>query len=276
MSKLNMYLTKTFLSRVLIAVFGIPLLLTCINLGGIPFSLLLSAITALGLYEFYNLMKKKGIRSFRIPGMILGVAWIWSVHFFPGYLFEILVGMVCILLFISLSRKNDGASVNLASTILGIIYIPVLISTLILLHKAGVGRDGAQLVLMLFVTIWICDTFAYFAGTMMGKTPVAPTLSPKKTVEGSIAGVIGAVLTVFVFKWLGRVPDQMGTLQLLGFALLTGVFCQLGDFMESQFKRDAQVKDSSSLLLGHGGILDRFDAFFIAVPVIYLYIRFIF
>jgi phosphatidate cytidylyltransferase len=149
----------------------------------------------------------------------------------------------------------------------------VLVSTIILMRN--IEGSGRAIVTMMFVTIWICDSLAFVFGKLIGGRKIAPLVSPHKTWAGCIGGVLGAIATVLIFHYLNWAPVFMTMTELMIFALIAGVVGQAGDFVESVFKRDAEVKDSSNLLLGHGGMLDRFDSVFIGAPVIFLYIKLI-
>jgi len=263
-----------FATRMLINVIGIPALLLLINLGGIPFVMFLTVVAFIAQVELYLLMRKKGADPLIVPTVIAGIVWMFVAYYAPEYLFSLLIGLVALILLTGLFRKVQGATFDLAGTLLGLIYLPVLISTTILMRN--IVDYGNSIVTLMFVTIWICDSLAYVFGKWLGRRKIAPLVSPHKTVAGCVGGLFGAIATVLIFYWLKWTPGFMSIPELLIFALLAGVFGQAGDFVESLFKRDAEVKDSSNLLLGHGGMLDRFDSFFIGAPVIFLYIKLIF
>jgi phosphatidate cytidylyltransferase len=135
------------------------------------------------------------------------------------------------------------------------------------LRLQGIPGQGPAILLFVLVITWVGDTAAYFVGRAMGKHKLAPVLSPKKTWEGSIASILGAMLVGLGFsKWL-NVPLP----QLLAMAAVGNVAGQAGDLLESAYKRSAGVKDSGSLLPGHGGVLDRIDALILAIPVVWYY-----
>ena len=119
---------------------------------------------------------------------------------------------------------------------------------------------------MILISIWICDTFAYTFGKMLGRHKLYEKVSPNKTIEGGVAGLIGAVLTVVIVKIFNILPLDWSSAIIMGSAV--GILGQIGDLVESWFKRDAGVKDSSALLPGHGGMLDRFDSLLFLSPTI--------
>ena len=134
------------------------------------------------------------------------------------------------------------------------------------------GNPGGRLIIAALVMVWFCDTFAYFGGSTLGKHKLAPAVSPNKTWEGAISGLIGAVAGGATAFYLFGSP-VMALNEYLMLGALVGVFGQVGDLAESMIKRDAGVKDSSSLLPGHGGILDRFDSLLFTLPLLWVWLE---
>ena len=260
-------------TRMMINVLGIPAILLLTHRGGIAFTLFFTVIAFVSQVELYLLMRRKGYRPLLIGASLAGIVWMFTVYFFPEKLFVLLIFLTAIVFISGLFREVQGATVDIAESILGFIYLPLMLSTLILLRFGH--AEGESVLMMLFAAIWICDSLAYVFGKWLGHKKIAPNISPGKTVVGCIAGVVGALLTVYLFYVLKWSPDSMSFIEVLWFGLLCGTFGQAGDFVESVFKRDAGVKDSSTLLLGHGGMLDRFDSFFIGAPVIFLYVLYL-
>ena len=147
----------------------------------------------------------------------------------------------------------------------GFILVAFPLSFAIRLH--GAGPQGPTLLLFALVIVWVSDTAAYFAGRAIGKHPFAPRLSPNKTWEGAAAGFLASLAVAFVFMPWVNVP--LG--HLLAMAALGNIAGQVGDLLESGYKRSAGIKDSGSLLPGHGGVLDRIDALILAIPVVWYY-----
>jgi phosphatidate cytidylyltransferase len=163
----------------------------------------------------------------------------------------------------------DQAFARAGGTLLGIFYIGFLGSYLISISEHTVHPQMAQTGLMpLFLAVWGSDSFAYFAGCMFGRHPLAPTLSPKKTVEGLAGSVFGAVLGMMVGRTLFT-PAFPSPASAVTLGVLLGLLGQAGDLFESLLKRSCGVKDSSSLFPGHGGILDRIDALIFCAPAYY-------
>lgn len=182
-----------------------------------------------------------------------------------------------LLLIIELFQKTDKPFQNVAGTLLGIFYAIVPIFLLIGISKEDIYSEGALFSTkftpniaagILFLT-WINDTGAYLVGSKIGKTPLFPRISPKKTWEGTIGGIVFCVLSAFLIHRL------LGVLSLTDWMVVGGlvsIFGTLGDLIESMLKRSVGVKDSGTFMPGHGGFLDRFDAFIFEIPFIFLYL----
>jgi len=272
---------SNFTTRMIINVIGIPAILLLIKTGGVPFTVLIGLIAVLGQGEFYNLMQMKDIAPWRLGGILTGVTWIAVVYYLPSpkLLFPLIVLILLLYFGIVLFKGIRNAAVNIATTMLGFFYIPFMLSLLVVLRAipkqfGGDYHEGSQILMLVFVSIWICDSLAFVFGKWLGKKKIAPSISPGKSWAGCIAGLAGAIITVLIFNYLGWKPEYLNLTDLLIIGIITGIFGQSGDFIESAFKRDVGVKDSSTLLMGHGGVLDRFDSFLFAPGFVYLYLLF--
>lgn len=174
-----------------------------------------------------------------------------------------------------------GAGADIGAALFGLIYVGALGSFIPRLISLPSGPEvathylsvGTAAFFLFFLMTWATDTCAYFAGLLLGKHPLFPSVSPKKSVEGLIGGVAGAAL----FGWIGSrtfAPFILGW-DAIGLGATIAVVGQLGDLVESALKRDAGVKDASSILPGHGGILDRLDSLLFAAPCVYVYLRYV-
>jgi len=130
--------------------------------------------------------------------------------------------------------------------------------------------NGGLIIITIFITLWMTDSAAYFVGSAIGKHKLFPRVSPNKSWEGAIAGFVFAVITLVVLKIF--LLDFLDWIDIIAFGVIIGIFGQVGDLIESLIKRDAGVKDSSSIIPGHGGIFDRFDSLLFSAPIIYLYL----
>lgn len=166
-------------------------------------------------------------------------------------------------------RAEAEALRRLASSAAGLLFVALPLSCLVGLHAAP--GDGSRRVLLVLAVVWAGDTAAYFAGRALGRRPLAPAISPKKTWEGAIAHVAASMGAAAAFVWFLPVP--LAHLVVLG--IVVSAAAQLGDLLESAYKRAAGVKDSGTLLPGHGGILDRVDALILAAPVVWWYFEWV-
>ncbi len=205
-----------------------------------------------------------------------------------------------LVLTVELFRGKGSAFVNAGYTILGVAYIGVFLGTFIgirelfgnefpyrLAQNCVIGGEGVSdasvhavtymwgglTIISIFVSIWMCDTAAYFGGLATGKHKLFPRVSPNKTWEGAVWGFFGAVGTMIAAQRF--MLPYLKFHQALTIGVIIGVCGQIGDLVESLFKRDAGVKDSSNLIPGHGGVLDRFDSLIFVSPILYLYIDFV-
>jgi len=268
-----------FTTRMIINSLGIPAILLLIRAGGISFAVFVGLVAVLGQIEFYNLMRMKGLQPWVIGGIGTGIAWIIISYLLPKFPHPLLILIFLLYLAIVLFKNIENTTANTAVTFLGFLYLPFMLSVLIVLREIprqfdGHYPDGSKLVMLIFAAIWICDSLAYVFGKWLGKKKIAPTISPGKTWVGCVAGFFGAIVTVIIFYYLGWKPEFIDFSDMLVIGAIAGIFGQAGDFIESAFKRDASIKDSSSLLMGHGGVLDRFDSFLFAPGFVYLYLLF--
>jgi phosphatidate cytidylyltransferase len=258
--------------RVLTAVVGIPLVVGLIYLGGWVFLATVLVISLVAQHELYRMAETGGIRPFTLAGL-LGGALLVTHHLWPPALFLALLVPLGLLLALPLLRSVTRPLEQVSVTFAGMIYPTLLLSFLVALRgpEAAVISQAFWITLALFILVWTADTAAYFAGRGFGRHPLAPRVSPKKTWEGSIGGVLGAFLVALLLKV--SVMPFLGWVDVLVLTLITGVASQLGDLAQSTFKREMAVKDSGSLLPGHGGLLDRFDGMILAAPLTYLYLQ---
>jgi phosphatidate cytidylyltransferase len=229
--------------------------------------LIVFAATFFGLREFYALALPQSKGTERIVGVGLGLALtaaiFWAGSDLPSTFLVLLLLLLC-LLFMVTSQDLSSAVSKMGVTLFGILYIAFLLSHISLIRKMDAGNRWT---LFLIATVWGGDIFAFVIGSRIGRHKLYPKISPKKTVEGLAGALLGSVGIGLLFKVLFLPQLDPGICVMLG--LGTGFLGQLGDFSESMLKRSAQVKDSGSLLPGHGGILDRLDSFLFASPFLY-------
>lgn len=270
------------LARVLTALVGIPVTVALIFYpGGLPFAVAAGVVAAIGAMEFYSGVGKSGARPVAWAGLLGSVGFVVAarMHDHPrtGIVLAGSLALLLALSFLTELLRRDRAPVNnIGATVLGVVYVGWLLSHLVLLRslpgefaiRSVSAEAGAWLVMLAFLCTWACDTSAYFVGRSYGTTRLAPSLSPNKTVEGSVAGFVGSMLMAMVF---GAVVLGIPAGHALAVGVMFGVLCQFGDLAESAIKRDAGVKDLGSVVPGHGGVLDRFDSMLFAGPALYYY-----
>ena len=222
------------------------------------------------LYEFFNMLEKKGISTYKYVGIGLGAIIPLSIMF----RFELTKGWE--LLFIALAllflilmqfkrRNHNGAIVDISTTLFGVIYVSWFFSFLI---KIRYMENGLGLLAAVLLITKSGDIGAYLIGSRFGKIPFMQRISPKKTLEGAIGGLVFNILAGFASKPL----LGFNYMHLLGLSICIGILGQLGDLSESLIKRDCQVKDSGRIFPGMGGVLDEIDSLLFVVPVYYFYL----
>jgi phosphatidate cytidylyltransferase len=248
------------MKRLLTALVGIPITVVLVFFA--PqwlFALAVGIVATMSLHELFSLGKHR--LKVQMPGWLLVIGFLTTICFAGGMSWALAATSTSLLVaagLLAFSHPLDDALPRIAVAALGLLYCCVLLGFLILLSPA--------MRLVLLGTIWSGDAAAYYGGRMMGKHPLAPAISPKKTVEGAFAGLIGSVVAGVLF---GSALTDISSGALVGASLLAGAAGQVGDLAESAFKRSAGVKDSSGLLPGHGGMLDRIDSVLFAAPVLY-------
>jgi phosphatidate cytidylyltransferase len=273
--------------RILTAILLIPPVIYLI--GWSPKWLLLAAVIAVAewcLHEFFQLCRHADFKPLSTLGYLAGAALCAARAVETGgsalYALLLLIALVLITLTAALVTSRDLKTYlgTAATTIFGVIYIGLALSCVIplrftqlsygVLRVAGTtdATGGRNLLLLLFLVIWADDTFAYLVGRTIGRNRLFPSISPKKTLEGSVAGLGGSLLVAWGFASLFWQTASLKKVMLL--AGLVGLFGQVGDLAESAMKRGASVKDSGSVLPGHGGLLDRVDSLLFGAPVMWL------
>jgi phosphatidate cytidylyltransferase len=252
--------------RVLWAIPAIIYAIVIVQQGGIWFAAGLIPLAIIGMHELYTMADR--VKPVKLGGFIAAIGLLAAAHY--GDQFQILLALMAsvpLLFFLSLLRPmREHVSWSLAITMLGIVWIALPLAHAVLLRDLP---HGGALVVDILIGTFIGDTCAYFGGRSFGRTPLAPLISPNKTVEGLLCGVVGGTFAFWLFAfayqdWFAG-PDAL----LIGFCV--AVAAPIGDLFESLLKRDLDVKDTGGLFGPHGGVLDRLDAvFFTAVTAYYV------
>ena len=268
---------KTKIKRVVTGVITSVIALGAIILGSIPLYILSVVIIFLCCREFVNVLRHKGFHP-SLHIIALSAIVFTTLTFFhrfdlvPSMLSLTIVASFLVVLF----RGRQPYIVNVATTTLGALYCGWLPCHLLLIRQIGMTRVGAFqfspseglfLLMFVFVAVAFTDIGAYYFGVNFGKRKLAEVISPKKTIEGAIGGGLCAIIASVI----GIFYTDLSLFQAIVGGLIITISAQLGDLSESLIKRDAGVKDSSDILPGHGGMLDRFDGYIFAIPVAYYY-----
>lgn len=232
-----------------------------------------------GLIEFYELLRKSGMRPMPTLGIALGLMFLFAAYVKSDISVQLVISVaVLAALIIQFFRAVRGGAKHsisdVAVTIFGSLYLGAQLSYVFHLkdiyhsYFADTFRFNLLSMLPMFAA-WVCDAGALLVGKAMGRTPLAPKLSPKKTVEGAVGGIAsGVIFSILICSML-----HIGIGHAIAIGLINGVFAQIGDLAESAFKREVQVKDTGNLIIGAGGMLDRTDSIVFTIPLTYFYIK---
>jgi len=251
--------------RLITALLGIPMLIALSYLGSIPLLLAVAVVFFLGLREFINLIENAGFSPLKLSMYIGGFLLLAESYIYKGEKALIVFFIVFMFLIIHLLIKSEISLDTIAVSLLGVIYLSFLKYILLLRDLP----NGFLLIFMVFLLTWMVDTGAYFSGRLFGNRKLAPSISPNKTQEGAIGGVVITILVAIILHFT-LIP--LGIFNAIILGLLVSIIGQIGDLFESLLKRSANIKDSGNILPGHGGILDRFDSILFTVPVTYYFV----
>jgi phosphatidate cytidylyltransferase len=255
--------------RIITAVIAAALFIPVVLWGGLPFTILIYGLAAVGLFE---LLRMKGLKLFSLPGLISLLALFsflmpeeWETYISETIDYtKIDLALIAVLLLLTYTVvvKNRYSFDDAAFSILGALYVGIGFYFFI-----ETRAEGIEYVIYALLIIWTTDSGAYFTGRKFGKHKLWPDISPNKTIEGFVGGVISAIVVALIFQMIMPVSDSVPYLVIV--TILASIFGQLGDLVESALKRHYGVKDSGNVLPGHGGILDRFDSLLFVLPLLH-------
>jgi phosphatidate cytidylyltransferase len=265
------------MARILTAAVLIPLVILLLFLA--PFwavTLAVAAVAVLACWEYLGLADGSGAQTPRVVVLVAVVA-LFAINFFRPEMLMAGFSALAFLLFVIIAFRSplERVLLDTSASIFGLLYIGLALVTIPLIWAQ---EHGPSLLLLLFCVVWAGDTIALYVGRAYGKHKLAPKLSPGKTWEGSIASVGGTLLATLLLMGIAALMVRHNLtglsydgswLHWLVLAVVLNIAAQLGDLVESALKRGAKVKDSGSLLPGHGGVLDRIDALLLAAPVLW-------
>lgn len=260
----------------------VVVLLSSVLLNEYSYLAIFALITLLGQYEFYKLITKTGASPQILMGVVSGLILFISCFVFVQssfdntYILALNFPLIFIVFLIELFRNHKMPFANIAYTLLGIIYIalPFSLTTFLMTNPSMTPTYSfyPQTMAGILFCMWANDSWAYLVGRKFGKTKLYASVSPKKTWEGFIGGIVFCIFFASIISYL---VDALSLQQWIIIALILSICGTAGDLVESKLKRSLKIKDSGNILPGHGGILDRFDALILSIPfiIIYLFIR---
>jgi phosphatidate cytidylyltransferase len=276
-------------TRIISAIVALALLGVVMFLGRDALGIFVFILALISIHEFYGAMESGGYKPVRVIGYLSSLSLLYLIFYekiirrdvlfnnnaqlklLTLFIFLIMVALFCILIF----KHEEYSIADAAVTILGMLYVIFLFSFIILVRD--MGDRGDLYIWLVFIGAWIPDTAAYFTGVTMGRTKILPVVSPKKSLEGSIGGIVGCVV---IMVCVGLYLNTLGIYGTVGIPLyhyiILGVLCgaisQIGDWAASAIKRYVGIKDYGWLMPGHGGVLDRFDSILFIAPVVFFYL----
>jgi len=275
-------MSRNLLVRIAFAIPAIAATVIVLRLGGWVLATFLACLGVLGTRELYDLARRQGVEPLEGLGYaaaaVIPLATVWAKgsteRWAEPAIFAGALWLVAVLTTATFARGPERRPLTaVAVTVFGVLYASALLAFTVAIrhgdHSEAHPLGSTALVVMPLVLTWVCDTSAMAAGTLLGGPRLAPVLSPRKTWTGAIGGTVGALAAALLYGplVLDRVAMQLGSLQLVTMGAAVALAAQTGDVAESLFKREAGLKDSSSLIPGHGGVLDRLDSLYFVVPV---------
>lgn len=258
-------------TRIITGVIAALLFVPFVIYGGTPLTILMYVIAAIGLFE---MLKMRKLSLFSVPGLLSLIALFamlmpahWEKYVLDATSFsklEWLIMMTALLLIYVVLKKNQFTFDDVGFLLVSIFYVGVGFYYFTATREA---TDGLLYIVFALVVVWSTDSGAYFVGRKLGKHKLWPEISPKKTVEGFVGGIVIAVIAATIFELISGLDVNWAVLLIV--TVVASIIGQLGDLVESAIKRHYGVKDSGNILPGHGGILDRFDSLLFVLPLLH-------
>lgn len=249
--------------RIISGFIGILLLFFIIIKGGFYLSISILLMSLIGIREIYNAFRNLNLKPVNYIGYL--AAFLIFASFYYDFLsLAASMSFIVIISLIHFVLSGRRTIIDISLTLFGIIYIPFLLFHLLYL-------DGTKYIWLVFIIAFGTDTFAYIFGNLLGKNKLAPNLSPNKTIEGSLGGILGSLfLTIGYSMYIGIDIS----FSLVAMSILVSICSQLGDLSASKIKRWSKIKDYGCIMPGHGGMLDRFDSIIFTTPLVYYYVKY--
>jgi len=262
---------KNLALRVVVTIIGIPLVLVLLLTGTWGVVALAAVLSLLGAIEWADMTGLRKMPVLYVLTVAGTIALVVVGYIQRANLWSATVAAICVLAFVGtlMGRwKEHGVIRPLGASIAGVVYVGFF-ALMIPIRRV---QDGDALLVSVLFMIWLCDTAAYFGGSLLGRHPLAPSISPKKSFEGAIFGFFGSIAGGIV-GWLVFQPTSFIIAEFAFLGAAIGIVGQVGDLAESAVKRETGIKDSSRLLPGHGGVLDRFDSLLFALPAVWFWLQ---
>jgi len=253
-------------TRIISALVALPILFFILQKGGIFLYIAAFLLSIIGEFELFRAFTNKHYKP--LNGAVYIVTFFWYLGLYlslSNHYFSLLIMLFlfCLLAYSVFSKRKHSLN-DMMITFFGFFYVGFTIAHLVMISKI----DANFFIWYPFIIAFVTDTFAYFVGKYLGKSPLIPSVSPNKTIEGSIGGIIGCVIFSFGYAWIFNKEFLMYSIVL---GLLGSVLSQLGDLIASKIKRSYEIKDFGNIMPGHGGILDRFDSLIVTLPLVYYF-----
>lgn len=261
--------------RVIVGLIGVAVIITAIVFSEWTYFIIFATIAFFTILEFYKLIGLDGLFPLKSWGtmvamLLFAVSFLTELNLIPVKVYYGIIPLAACIFFIKLYKKGElKPFTNIAYTFLGLIYIGVPFALLNLVAFC-MGEYRYEIILGLLLLIWACDTGAYFAGTLFGRTKLFERISPKKTWEGFLGGAALSMLIAIILSYYFEILPIWKWVVIALITLIAGTY---GDLVESLFKRSILIKDSGRSLPGHGGFLDRFDGLILAIPFIIAFLK---
>jgi phosphatidate cytidylyltransferase len=263
-------------TRIITAIIGLPFLILPLYYGGISLYIVLLLASLLGLFEFF--------RANNINNKFLAIAYIFTIIYYlclwHNKMEYLIIILSIYLLSVLITYVFSYPTINIntvAFAVIGFIYVVFLLSHVVLVRDNS--QYGSWFAWLIFIIAYGSDTMAYFTGRLIGKNKLAEKLSPKKTIEGAIGGVCGAIILSCVYGFVMYNHGVIDNINKLGYFAIMGcvgsILSQIGDLSASAIKRDTNIKDFGKIMPGHGGVLDRIDSILFTGPFIYYIMTFL-
>lgn len=252
---------KDLSKRTFSGLIGLILLIYIVLTGGYLFYFSIYLLSLVGLREFYKAVENINIKPVYLLGL-LGTTGLFINTIMGNIYFDFIITLFILSALILLIINKKSSIQDISITILGVLYIPFLLFHIIYL-------ENTNYIWLIFIIAFGTDTFAYISGNFFGKNKLCPTISPKKTVEGAIGGIVGSTGLIIIYSNYYNIESIW---KMIILSIICSIASQLGDLVASKIKRISGIKDYGFIIPGHGGVLDRFDSIIFTTPVIYYYI----